>query len=466
MSPERQPAAPPQDTVDLLSALIRNACVNDGRPDSGGEVRNAATLAEYLSGAAVEVASVEPLPGRVSTVFRVPGYDPRVPALTLLGHTDVVPADARNWSRDPFSGEVRDGVVWGRGAIDMLNLTAAMAVVTRAVARSPRRLAGDLVFAAVADEEAGSRFGAGWIAEHRPGLIPWDHALTESAGARVGPRAVTVTVGEKSSFPRRLRVRGSSGHGSMPWGARNAVLLAAEAALRVAAHRPAARTDERWHDYVSAAGLPPEVTAGLLDPATLDDHLHHLGDAARFAHALTHLTFAPTVITAGDKLNVIPGSAVVDIDIRGLPGQDEAEADAELRAALVDLAGSVEIEPLGRRTASQSPAGRLYGAIGDAIRRQVPGAQPLPTLTAGGTDARFVRDAGGVAYGFGLYGPDWDIGRTRKLFHGDDEHVDVESLRLTTLALEDTVRSFLAGPDGSDGSHGSHGSVEEGDDRR
>ncbi|MFF4274245.1 M20/M25/M40 family metallo-hydrolase [Streptomyces sp. NPDC001536] len=116
----------------------------------------------------VEIERVEPVPGRVSTVFRVPGHDPAAPALTLLGHTDVVPSDPRTWSRDPFSGEVRDWIVWGRGAIDMLNVTSAMAVVTRAVARSPKRLAGDLVFAAVADEEAGSRYGVGRIAEHRP----------------------------------------------------------------------------------------------------------------------------------------------------------------------------------------------------------------------------------------------------------------------------------------------------------
>lgn len=431
------------DTVDLLSAMIRNACVNDGTPDSGDERRNAGTLLDYLSDTSVEVEVVEPHPGRTSAVFRVPGRDRGAPALTLLGHTDVVPADARTWSQDPFSGAVRDGIVWGRGAIDMLNLTAAMAVVTRAVARRSRPLAGDLVFAAVADEESGSRFGAGWIARNRPELLPWDHALTESAGAHVGSDSVTVTVGEKGTFARRLHVRGRSGHGSMPWGARNAAVIAAEAAVRIAAHRPAARTDDRWEGYVRALGLAPGVTAGLLDPATLDAHLHHLGEAARFAHAVTHLTLTPTVVRAGTKLNVIPGTAVVDVDIRGLPGQRESEADAELRAALGDLAEHVVIEPLGSRESSHSPEGRLYRAVGDAVRRHSPGRAPLPTLTAGGTDARFVRERGGVAYGFGLYTPDWDVGRYRRLFHGDDEHVDVESLRLTTDALQDVVETFL-----------------------
>ncbi|MGW0923119.1 M20/M25/M40 family metallo-hydrolase [Streptomyces sp. NPDC002755] len=431
------------DTVDLLSAMIRNACVNDGSPDSGQESRNAGVLLDYLSDTSVQVEVVEPHPGRVSAVFRVPGRHRDAPALTLLGHTDVVPADPRTWTHDPFSGAVRDGIVWGRGAIDMLNLTAAMAVVTRAVARRPRPLAGDLVFAAVADEESGSRFGAGWIARHRPELLAWDHALTESAGAHVGSGAVSVTVGEKGSFPRRLLVRGRSGHGSMPWGARNAAVIAAEAVARIARHRPAARTDERWEAFVHAQELPPAVTSALLDPATLDDHLHRLGETARFAHALTHLTLTPTIVRAGGKINVIPGTAAVDIDIRALPGQSEDEADAELRAALGDLTEHVTVEPLGSRTPSQSPPGRLYDTIGAAVSRRFPGRGPLPLLTAGGTDARFVRERGGLAYGFGLYSSDWDVGRYRRLFHGDDEHVDVESLRLTTDALQDVVESFL-----------------------
>ncbi|MFJ3667140.1 M20/M25/M40 family metallo-hydrolase [Streptomyces sp. NPDC090106] len=434
---------PVDDTVDLLSAMIRNACVNDGTPDSGGEQRNAGVLLDHLSGTRAEVEVVEPHPGRVSVVFRVPGHDREAPALTLLGHTDVVPADPRTWSQDPFSGAVRDGVVWGRGAIDMLNLTSAMAVVTATVARRSEPLAGDLVFAAVADEEAGSRFGAGWIARNRPELLPWDYALTESAGAHVGSGAVTFTVGEKGSFPRRLHVRGRSGHASMPWGARNAALIAAEAAVRVARHRPAARPDERWEAYVRAQDLPPAATAGLLDPATLDDHLHHLGEAARFGHALTHLTLTPTVVRAGGKLNVIPGTAVVDVDIRALPGQDESEADAELHAALGELKEFITVERLGARTASQSGASRLQDAVAGAVGRCFPDRRLLPSLTAGGTDARFVRERGGTAYGFGLYTSAWDVGRYRRLFHGDDEHVDVESLRLTTDALQDVVESFL-----------------------
>ncbi|QNP75447.1 M20/M25/M40 family metallo-hydrolase [Streptomyces roseirectus] len=445
MSPDRRTTPNPQETVDLLSALIRNACVNDGTPtpESGGEARNADTLDDYFSATSVETERLEPVPGRVTTLYRVPGHDPKAPALTLLGHTDVVPADPRTWSRAPFSGEVSDGIVWGRGAIDMLNLTSAMAVVTAAAARSPRRLAGDLVFAAVADEEAGSRHGVGWIAEHSPGLLPWDHALTETAGAHVGPRAVTVTVGEKGAFPRRLHIRGSSGHGSMPWGSDNAALLAAEAALRIARHRTPAHPDERWPDFVHAAHLPADVTTGLLDPDTLDDHLAHLGDSARFAHALTHLTFAPTVLKSGDTLNVIPSTAVVDIDVRSLPGQDDDDIDAELRRALGDLSARVEIEHLDRRTASASPASRLYDVVADAVRHQLPGTEVLPTLTTGGTDARFVRDAGGVAYGFGVYAPGWDVGKTRRLFHGDDEHIDTESLHLTTHALDEVIHTFL-----------------------
>lgn len=436
------------DTVSLLRDLIQNACVNDGSPDSGQEARNAQRIADYLAGSGAEVVFTEPHPGRVSAVFRVRGTDPAAPALSLIGHTDVVPADEANWTVDPFAAEVIDGAVYGRGAVDMLNLTAAMAVVTRQAATSGRRLRGDLVFAAVADEEAGSRFGMGWITEHRPDLVPAQYALTESGGVHVGSGgpspAVVLTVGEKGAAPRRLVARGRAGHGSMPWGASNAAVLAAEAVLRLSRHRTRPVVSGLWRQYVTASGFPAEVEARLLAPESLDDELPGFGTAARYAHAVSHLTIAPTLLSAGHKRNVIPGLAEIGLDVRLLPGQDGDTADAEIAAALGDLAEQVEIQGSGYRAGSQSPAdGPLFDAVERAVRRRFPRSRLLPALTGGGTDARWVRDRGGTAYGFGLFSEAWGVGEYRSIFHADDEHVDFASLRLTTEALADIVHDFL-----------------------
>lgn len=438
------------DTALLLRDLIRNACVNDGSPDSGQEARNAQRIADYLAGSGAEVVFTEPHPGRVSAIFRVRGTDPGAPALSLIGHTDVVPADEANWTVDPFAAELIDGVIYGRGAVDMLNLTAAMAVVTRQVATSGRRLRGDLVFAAVADEESGSRFGMEWITEHRPDLVPAQYALTESGGVHVGADgpspAVVLTVGEKGGAPRQLIAHGRSGHGSMPWGAHNAAVLAAEAVVRLARHRTRPVISGLWRQYVAAHGFPDDVAARLLAAESLDDELPRFGAAARYAHAVSHLTIAPTVLRAGHKGNVIPGSAVVGLDVRLLPGQDESAADAEITAALGDLAEHVETAGKGYRAGSQSTAsGPLFEAIERAVRRQFPRARLLPALTGGGTDARFIRDLGGTAYGFALFSDAWGVGEYRSIFHGDDEHIDLASLELTTTALADVVHDFLGG---------------------
>jgi acetylornithine deacetylase/succinyl-diaminopimelate desuccinylase-like protein len=436
------------DTANLLRALIRNRCVNDGSPDSGEEFRNAASIADYLAGSGAEVEFVEPHPGRVSAIFRVRGRNPNAPALSLIGHTDVVPVDEHNWDVDPFGAELLGDTIYGRGAVDMLSLTSAMAVVTRQVATANSRLEGDLVFAAVADEEAGSRFGVGWIVEHRPDLLATDNALTESGGVHVGDEhagAVVLTVGEKGGSPRRLTARGRSGHGSMPWGADNAAVLAAEATLRVSQHRPPPSLDGCWRNYVLASDFPPDVTARLLDPATVDLALGEFGSAARFAHAVSHLTLSPNIIRSGNKLNVIPGQGLVELDVRILPGQSADFVDQEIRDALGDLESKVEIERLGHREPSVSRAdGPLFDAVEKAVRKQFPASRILPVLTSGGTDARFIRDLGGMAYGFGLFTKKWGIGEYRSLFHGDNERIDLESLELTTTALADIVNGFLA----------------------
>ena len=431
------------ETTELLQALIRNACVNEGTVESGQEIRNARTIADYLDGAGLDLEIVEPQPGRASLVTRIEGRVPGAPSLGLIGHTDVVPVEPDGWTRDPFGGELVDGWVWGRGAIDMLGLTAAYAVVTRAVAAAGVPLSGDLLLAAVADEEHGSVWGVDWLTTHRWDLVHADHVLTESGGVPVGAHR-TLAVGEKGGAARRLRVVGTPGHGSGPWGSRNAIVLAAEAVRRIAALRGPVVIGDLWRRYVEALDLPADVRAAALDPDRLDEVLPLLGAIAPVAHATTHTTVAPTVLHAGSKPNVIPGHAEITLDIRVLPGARPADVDALLAEAVGDLAPHVVVEGDRWGEPSLSPTDtELYRVIEKAVGDRAGGASVLPTLGTGGTDGRFYRRRGIPAYGFGLLSPTWDAGTWRGLFHGNDERVDVASLELTTAALHDVVTGFL-----------------------
>ncbi len=337
------------DTVELLQTLIRNRCVNDGSPESGEEVRNADVLQNYIEGPGVTVERFEPTPGRVSIVGRIEGTDPDAPSLCLMGHTDVVPVNRAGWVEDPFGGEVLDTgkgpEVWGRGAVDMLNLTASMAVTFRDLARSGFRPTGDLIYFAVADEEAGSAHGARWMADHHPDAIRATYALTESGGLHStsgGTTYVGMNVAEKGVAWRRLTVHGTPGHGSAPFRGDNALVKAAGIVQRLAEYRPAPRFHELWPNRVASLDIPDEFKDMLLDPAQIDDVLDNLpsvGAASHF-HACTHTTFSPNLVDGNPsgnsrmKVNVIPDTVVVEVDIRTLPGEGPDEVDAHLRAAL------------------------------------------------------------------------------------------------------------------------------------
>ena len=441
-------------TVELLRELIRNACVADGSPDSGGEARSAATLQRYFEGSGVETELVEPHPGRVSLVATLPGTDPDGPSLLLLGHTDVVPA-GRGWAHDPFGAEIvgegegESAEIWGRGALDMLHLTAAYAVVLRALATNGRRLRGRLVFAGVADEESGGFYGAQWLIANRPELVKVDAVLSETGGIPLAVggevRGVTVTVGEKGMSGRRLRVPGHPRHASTPWGADNAVITAASAITRIAEQAATAQIDDLWPQYVAALDVPDEVRAALTDPERIDAALPELGPIAGLAHAVTHTTYSPDIVRGGDKLNVVPQSAHVDLDIRTLPGVSAADVDEHLRTALGPLAARVSIEPLG----SESPASRspletpLYEALCEAVEAAYPAAKAVPVIAPGAADSRYFRRLGIPAYGFGMFSPRWRHADFRHLVHSVDERVDIATVDLAVHAIERVVRRVL-----------------------
>lgn len=437
---------PADETRELLQALIRNRCVNDGSPTSGDEHRNAAVLEAYLLGRGVELQRYEPVPGRVSLVARIRGTDPDAPTIGLMGHTDVVPVTPERWRHDPFAGEVIDGEVWGRGAIDMLNLTASMAVAVRRMAEGPRPQAS-VVFLAVADEEAGGELGTGWLTEHHWDDIACDVVLTEAGGiltrTAAGPR-IAISNAEKGVAWRDIVVRGTSSHGSRPYGADNAVVTAAEVVRRLATHRTGARIGQEWEAWVRMQGLEPDEETALLDPGrVLDtiDQWEHPGDRA-LMHAMTHTTFSPNVIRGGSKTNVIPDEVHVRLDIRTLPGATDDDVDAELAGILEGLEDVVSWHPsIESRPATTSPTDtRWWDLLADLATEAHPGAQPVPRMVAGGTDAVYFRQRGVDAYGAGLFSSQMDLGSFSAMFHGPDERIDLESLGLSAAYWREFVR--------------------------
>jgi acetylornithine deacetylase/succinyl-diaminopimelate desuccinylase-like protein len=437
------------ETTELLQQLIRNACVNDGTPASGQEVRSADVLRTYLEGGGLDLESYEPTPGRTSLVARIEGTDPKAPTVCLCGHTDVVPVTAEGWRHDPFGGEIIDGEVWGRGAVDMLNMTASMAVAVRELARRGWRPKGTLVYLAVADEEAAGNHGAGWLVDHEWDAVGADYVLTESGGIVMpSPRGerVTVTAGEKGVAWRRLRVRGTPAHGSMPFGADNALVKAAEVVRRLAAYRPRAGVSDLWRAYVEALDLDEGVRTALSDPERAWDACAALDDPriAKLAHACTHMTFSPNVVHGGVKTNVIPDVVELEVDVRTLPGETGDDVARNLAEALGDLAGEVEVETITDGVATASPmATPMWDAIGRAVAGVYPEATLVPRLTAGGTDARFFRERGSVAYGTALFSRSVTAADFANRFHGHDERIDVESLGLTTQLWLDVVSDVL-----------------------
>jgi len=438
------------DVVELLQQLIRNRCVNDGTPSSGHEHRNADVLADYLGTAAME--RYEPVPGRVSLVARIEGSDPSAPSLCLMGHTDVVPANEQRWQRDPFGGELVDGFVWGRGAVDMLDTTASMAVAFKRLRDAGFRPRGNLIYFAVADEEAAGMHGAKWVTENERDAVEADYVVTEFGGMRFpsmdggGPR-IPIMVGEKGTYWVTITVRGTPGHASMPFETDNALVKGAEIVRRLAAFAPPAQLGETWRRFVGSMGLSADAASALTDSDRVEDVIAGMPiSMARMLHACTHTTFAPTMMRAGVKSNVIPDTVELKVDIRTLPGETSGDVHRMLGEALGELADEiVAINPDSDMPASESPADTpLWDVLARASSELVAGAQAVPFLIVGATDARYFRAIGSVAYGAGLLSDRIPIDEFGRMFHGDDERVDLESLRLLTELWERTARGLLS----------------------
>jgi len=436
------------EVTDLLQRLIRNECVNDGTPASGHEMRSVDLLDDYLHLPGVEMKRYEPMPGRGSLVLRIEGSDPTAPSLHFMAHTDVVPVTPSGWRHDPFAGELIDGDVWGRGAIDMLDVTAAMATAVRRLIQSAFRPRGTLIYSAMADEEAQGTHGAQWLTENAWDDVKTDFLVTEFGGARLplsGPPKLPIMTAEKGSQWTRLRVRGTPGHGSTPYRSDNALVKAAEVITRVARYKAPLRLDGLWKRIVEGLDLPAVLRVALTNPATFDLALDRApAGAAPVFFAATRTTFSPNIAHAGVKLNVIPDSAEIDIDIRTMAGDDGEAVRNMLRDAIGDLWSEVEIVAEGANPATESPlSSPLWDTLTEVSKKLIPGAETVPFLVWGATDARYFRRKGVVSYGYGLMSERIPFGEFIKMFHANNEHIDQESLRLSTELFEQTARAFV-----------------------
>lgn len=429
-------------TVELLRELVRAACVNDGQESSGQEVRGVRVLQRFLADAIesgrLEIQVLEAAPGRASLIARIRGSDPAAPALGLLGHLDVVPANPEKWSRNPFGGDLVDGEIWGRGTVDMLYLTAVFAAVVREVALADAPPRGDLVLLAVADEEAGGEYGLKWLLREHPEAVRVTEALSETGGMRFGSY-VAIDIAEKGSAGRRLVVRGRPGHASIPYGAKSAAVLAGRVLRRLDQVEPGIELGQLWRPFVEARIEDPALVERLLDPVRIDAALPELGGIAGYAHAVSRITISPTVLRSGKSHNVIPDEAHIDLDIRTLPGTTDEQIDRLLVEMLGDLAGEVEVRRLKGWPATASPAENpLFDAVSRAITA-TDGSPVVPIMAAGGSDARLFRMQGIPAYGFGLLSQGWTYERYRERIHAHDERIDVRSVELTLEAARRVV---------------------------
>jgi acetylornithine deacetylase/succinyl-diaminopimelate desuccinylase-like protein len=454
------------ELVETLQELIRIPSINPPPADaSDGELRVANWIAASLADAGLEPEVFEPVPGRGSVTARLRGDGTGGDPLLLLGHLDVVPAPSERWTHDPFAGDVADGYVWGRGAVDMKDLVAMELWVMRRLATEAREagrdpasdpvpgLTRDVLFASTADEEAGGLNGIAVLVEERPELLQAAGAINESGAVATtfaGRRFYPVGVAEKGYAVYRITVTGTWGHGSMPRDD-NAAVRASQIVARLNVQGPPRLTPTMAAFFNGAADNLDGEAARVLRALASDDP--RLAEAAvdalcepmsaRAIRALMRDTVSPNIIHAGVKYNVIPGEATVEIDCRVLPGTSEDE----MLAAVVErigpeLAAACEIELVIFGPPVDAPAsGPLYNVLTATVRDHDPDGIPLPLMVPFATDAKHTATLGIPTYGFSPLRLDPDE-RFLERFHGVDERVGIDALRWGLPVLYDVVRRF------------------------
>ncbi len=419
------------DAILLLQELIRIPSVNYGE-GKGDEKAAAQYCADKLAEVGISSELIETAPGRVNVVAKISGSNTDRPGLVVHGHIDVVPANAADWSVDPFGGVMKDGYIWGRGAVDMKDGDAMFLAVVRAWARAGIQPPRNILLIFFADEEAGSSYGSRWLVKNRPELFEgYSEAISEVGGFSVtitgGHRLYFVETAEKGIQWMKLTARGDAGHGSFINPA-NAVTRLSKAIARIGQFEWPARETKTGSRFFSKIA---ELVGEKYDPNNPRPLLRHIGGAARMMGATVQNTANPTMLEAGYKANVIPGSATAVVDGRFLPGFEH-----ELSATMKELAGEdVELEVMIRDKALEVEfSGPLVNAMISSITAEDPEGIPVPYLMSGGTDNKALSDLGIIGYGFSplKLPPELDF---FALFHGVDERIPVDGMRFGVRVL-------------------------------
>ena len=441
-----------EEVTDVLSDLIRIDTTNP----PGNETEAARYLADSMGKEVFKCELLESSPGRGSLITRLKGSGEK-PSLLLLSHLDVVAANPKEWSIDPFSGVVKDGFVWGRGALDMKSMTAIEVMVMKLLKRNNVKLKGDVILAATADEEKGGEAGAGWLVRNHPEKVRADYVINEGGGLAIpieNKNIFTIQTAEKGILWFKVTAKGRPGHGSIPGAADNAIMRMNKIVERLGNHRAkimlvptvkqfvseVAKENKLLHQGVSLLLKNPEVGDQILDMLAQTDKT-----MAEEVRAMLRMTITPTMIHGGVKENIIPSECEAVFDCRILPGQNTARTMNEIKGLLNDLdLEKLEFETIQAQEPSESSAETpLYEKITGVLREFEPDCAVTPILLTGGTDSRFFRKIGSTCYGFQPQRADMPYGEILKTIHGIDERISIDNLVFGTSVLYDVVEQFM-----------------------
>jgi acetylornithine deacetylase/succinyl-diaminopimelate desuccinylase-like protein len=433
--------------TDLALRFLRDLIRIDTTNPPGNETAAAQYMASVLRGAGIDPIVLEPAPGRGSVIARLRG-DGTAGALLLMSHLDVVPADAKEWDHPPFAAEVADGYIWGRGATDTKDLTAAQLAILLALKSEGARLKRDVVLAATADEETGGDNGMAWLAQNHAPLLECEYAINEGGGHGMdiaGRRFYTCQTGEKGLCWLQLTARGTSGHGSMPRDDNAVARLCTAVSQLAQAHLPqhiTATTDRLVRKTAEAQNLGESVLSALFDPQRETEALEQMGqypELVTLLKATLHNTVSPTMLQAGQKANVIPGEASAVVDGRIVPGQSHDSFLQEIRPY---IGADIGVEIIQRSSPYESePASPLFDLMGQVLQEHDPGCVVAPYIVPGATDGRILVEKGVKVYGFAPCRdePGWS---GLDMAHARNERISLANVEFLTEVLYDVVRRF------------------------
>jgi len=441
-----------EEVTSLLSDLIR---INTTNPP-GNETEAAKYLAETLEKEGFRCEVFESAPGRGSVITRLKGTGEK-PSLLLLSHLDVVAANPKEWSVDPFAGLEKDGFVWGRGAVDMKSMTAMEVMVLRLLKRNNVKLKGDVILAATADEEKGGEAGAGWLVRNHPEKVRADYVINEGDGLAIpvnGKNIYTIQTAEKGILWLKVRAKGTPGHGSRPGLADNAILRMNKVVEKLGNLRSKISLISTVKQYLNEIAkenktAQQSLTLLLQNPNLGDQILDVFAQKdkamAEDIRAKLRMTIAPTIIHGGVKENIIPSECEAVFDCRVLPGQTPEDAMNEIKGLLRDVdIEKLEFETIQANEPSESPTNTpLYEHIVNVLKEFELKCSVVPILLTGGTDSRFFRQIGSICYGFQPMRADMPYGEILKTIHGIDERVSIGNLVFGTSVLYNVVERFM-----------------------